>query len=171
RAPGSPRDRRRGPARLGARRGRGLRRGRAAEGGLRSQARQGRHGQGEEEVTSHLAVTVRLHEPRWHGLPEWPPAPARLFQALVAGASQRLAEPAVQAAYRWLEGLEPPLVVAPRQIEGRSVTYFVPNNDLDAKGGDPERVSEIRAGKVVRPRLLQADVPFVYAWAFQSGAD
>lgn len=122
-------------------------------------------------MTSHLAVTVRLHEPRWHGLPEWPPAPARLFQALVAGAADRLAEPAVQAAFRWLEALEPPTVVAPRQIEGRSVTYFVPNNDLDAKGGDPERVPEIRAGKVVRPRFLQADVPFVYLWTFHDGAE
>src|SRR5690606_21596848 len=54
---------------------------------------------------------------------------------------------------------------------GRSVTYFVPNNDLDAKGGDPERVPEIRAGKVVRPRFLQADVPFVYLWTFHDGAE
>ena len=36
-----------------------------------------------------LVVTVRLHAGRYHGEPEWPPSPARLFQALVAGSAKR----------------------------------------------------------------------------------
>jgi CRISPR-associated protein Csb2 len=44
---------------------------------------------------------------------------------------------------------------------------FMPNNDLDAKGGDVRRISEIRlATKVWRPRLFDAKVPWVYAWPF-----
>jgi CRISPR-associated protein Csb2 len=44
---------------------------------------------------------------------------------------------------------------------------FMPNNDLDAKGGDVRRIGEIRlAKKVWRPRLFDARVPWVYAWRF-----
>ena len=34
-----------------------------------------------------LLLSVHFHEGRYHGRPEWPPSPARLFQALVAGAA------------------------------------------------------------------------------------
>ena len=33
-----------------------------------------------------LLVAIRFHEGRYHGAGGWPPAPARLFQALMAGA-------------------------------------------------------------------------------------
>ena len=45
-------------------------------------------------MTRHLLIAVHLHADgmgtaRYHGMhqgaPEWPPAPARIFQALVAG--------------------------------------------------------------------------------------
>lgn len=113
-----------------------------------------------------LFVRVSLYEPRYHGQPEWPPAPARLFQALVAAAGPQLDRPEVQAALRWLEALAPPQIGAPASRLGREVPFFVPNNDLDAVGGDPARVAEIRAGKRWRPRHL-AEVPFCYAWTFE----
>jgi CRISPR-associated protein Csb2 len=35
-----------------------------------------------------LVITIHLHDGRYHGMGEWRPSPARLFQALVAGAAQ-----------------------------------------------------------------------------------
>lgn len=91
----------------------------------------------------YLLISVRFHDGRYHGGGEWPPSPARLFQALVAGAAHggSLSEPAVSA-FRWLEGLAPPVIAAPPAYAGRSIKNFVPNNDLDAVGGDPARIGE-----------------------------
>jgi CRISPR-associated protein Csb2 len=120
-----------------------------------------------------LLITVRLLEGRYHGLDDWPPAPFRLFQALVAGAyggrwraEPESAQQQKNAAFDWLERLDPPHIATPAKLNGRGTTYFVPNNDLDAVGGDPQRVAEIRAAKVVRPILFAIDTPFLYAWPF-----
>jgi CRISPR-associated protein Csb2 len=114
-----------------------------------------------------LLLSVRFHEGRYHGAGDWPPAPARLFQALVAGAAcgYALAD-RDRAALAWLECLQAPLIAAPSMHIGQSFTNFVPNNDLDAVSGDLRRVEEIRAGKVIRPRIFNAEIPFLYAWAF-----
>jgi len=101
-----------------------------------------------------LILRVTLHAPLYHGQPEWPPSPARLFQALVAGASRRLDEPAVAAALRWLEVQPPPVIGVPSDTQGQVVTGFVPNNDLDAKGGDPAQIGSIRVAKSFQARHL-----------------
>src|SRR5580658_4542573 len=100
-----------------------------------------------------LLLSVRFYEGRYHGSGDWPPSPARLFQALLAGAArgESLSE-RVTESLKWLESLSPPLIVAPSAYAGQVVRNFVPNNDLDAVGGDPARVGEIRAAKVIRPR-------------------
>lgn len=113
-----------------------------------------------------LVIVVHLHDSRYHGLPEWPPSPFRLFQALVAGAAvgDSIPETAVET-LEWLEGCEPPLIAAPSAKRGQRLKLYMPNNDLDAVGRDPRRIGEIRkATKFVRPRLFEADYPFVYAW-------
>src|SRR5580704_608740 len=98
--------------------------------------------QGEARPMSCLAIGVRFHEGRYHGRPEggtdWPPSPARLFQALVSGAarSETLAE-TERLALQWLESLNPPLIAAPSKRAGQGFRNFVPNNDLDAVSGDP----------------------------------
>lgn len=119
-----------------------------------------------------LLVEVFLHEGRYHGTPEWPPSPARLFQALLAGASRagRL-PPEADAALRWLEALPAPIVGGPRAVAGQAIKLWVPNNDLDAKGGNPEAVASIRTGKHVQPRLFDAEVPLLYAWTFDDEED
>ncbi|MGO9429534.1 type I-G CRISPR-associated protein Csb2 [Rhodoblastus sp.] len=119
-----------------------------------------------------LLFSVRFHDGRYHGGGEWPPSPARLFQALVAGAARggSLCEPAAWA-FRWLEGLAPPVIAAPPAYVGRSIKNFVPNNDLDAVGGDPARIGEIRTAKIIRPRHFDAASPLLYAWTFERGAD
>lgn len=119
-----------------------------------------------------LLVSARFHDDRWHGAGEWPPSPARLFQALVAGGALPGALSAEhQAALAWLEALAPPVIAAPSACEGRGFTTFVPNNDLDALGGDPRRIGEIRAGKTIKPRLFDAEAALLYAWDFEASED
>ncbi|HLJ53339.1 MAG TPA: type I-U CRISPR-associated protein Csb2, partial [Rhizomicrobium sp.] len=118
-----------------------------------------------------LLISVRFHDGRYHGSGEWPPSPARLFQALVAGAArgEKLSGHAVEA-LEWLESLDAPAIVAPSAYAGQGFKNFVPNNDLDAVGGDPQRINEIRAGKIIRPRTFDAAVPLLYAWTFEQTA-
>lgn len=126
---------------------------------------------------SSLLLTIQFHDDRYHGLhedkrPEWPPSPARLFQALVAGAARgKTLDPEDCAALSWLETLPPPVIAAPPARRGRPYDTFVPNNDLDAKGGDPARVAEIRAGKRIQPMLLSERVCLLYLFRYeQNGA-
>lgn len=116
-----------------------------------------------------LLLSVRFHDGRYHGSGDWPPAPARLFQALLAGAARGRALPeAARAALAWLETLAPPLVAAPAARAGRAITSYVPNNDLDAVGGDPGRIGEVRAAKATRPVLFDAAAAIDYLWRFEA---
>ena len=113
-----------------------------------------------------LLITVRFHDARYHGAEDWPPAPARLFQALVAGAARGAALTDGDAtALRWLESLAPPTIATPLARRGAGSITYVPNNDLDAVGGHPIRIGAIRAGKTIRPVLFDAEIPVVYAWS------
>ncbi|MDQ3340780.1 MAG: type I-U CRISPR-associated protein Csb2 [Myxococcota bacterium] len=121
---------------------------------------------------SNLVLTIRLHDARFHGTPEWPPAPARVFQALVAGVARgNSLAAAFSRAFEWLEGLPPPVIAAPAARRGSRVELFVPNNDADAVGGDPARVGEIRTKKMVQPWLLEEDAVLVYAWPTSAAND
>jgi len=123
-------------------------------------------------MPSALLISVRFHDGRYHGTGPWPPAPARLFQALVAGAARGGAIPDdAAAALGWLEGLDAPVIAAPPARPGQPYRNYVPNNDLDARGGDPARVAEIRAPKQIRPRLFDADIPLLYCWTFENDPD
>jgi CRISPR-associated protein Csb2 len=119
-----------------------------------------------------LLLSVHFHDGRYHGMGDWPPSPARLFQALVAGAARGETLPdEVVKALKWLESLTAPFVAAPSAYAGRPFKNFVPNNDLDAVGGDPARTAEIRTAKNIRPHLFNPDVPLIYAWSFEGGGD
>ncbi|MDW8316143.1 MAG: type I-U CRISPR-associated protein Csb2 [Rhodovarius sp.] len=115
-----------------------------------------------------LCLTLRFHEGRYHGAGDWPPSPARLYQALVAAAARggKLPEESA-AALRRMEAWPPPLIAAPPVRTGQGVTFFVPNNDLDTKGGDPAKISELRTGKTQRPWLFDAALPFLYLWQLE----
>ena len=118
-----------------------------------------------------LLITVRLHDGRYHGAGQGPPAPARLFQALIAGAGlggPRCLE-RFEPALRWLERLDSPLVASPAVVNGQAVKLYVPNNDLDAVGGDPRRIGKIRTEKAMKPRLIAAGGAWLYAWSFDDG--
>ena len=118
-----------------------------------------------------LFLSVRFYEGRYHGMGDWPPAPARLFQALMAGSARGAAvPPAMQDALYWLERLPSPVIAAPREFLGRAYTNFVPNNDLDSelsKGKTPDlgkAVAAIRVGKRIRPVLFNPETPILYCW-------
>jgi len=119
-------------------------------------------------MSSALVIHVRLHEGRYHGEGDWPPCPARLFQALVAAAALNGKLSATREPLEWLQKQPAPIIGAPRarRVPHRDrVMFYMPNNDLDAVQGDPGRIAEIRsATKVFRPYLFDANVPFLYAW-------
>jgi CRISPR-associated protein Csb2 len=118
-----------------------------------------------------LLIAVRFHDGRYYGAGDWPPAPARLFQALVAGAARGATlTDEDRRALCWLEQQNPPVIAAPAGRAGQSFKLYVPNNDLDAVGGDLRRIAEVRgATKRIRPRLFDESVPLLYAWQFDAG--
>lgn len=126
-------------------------------------------------MAQHLVISIHLHD-RFHGMafgaPEWPPSPARAFQALVAGVARGsdIPDDAAQA-LAWLERLEPPRVGAPRAHLGAEAALWVPNNDLDAKGGDPAKVSELRVPKRFVPRIREGNEPLLYVWSWEDGRE
>ena len=114
-----------------------------------------------------LVIYLRLHDGRYHGRGDWPPSPARLFQALVAGAGlSGPLEETEREALAWLETLSAPSIAVPRAWQPRrGVLFYMPNNDSDGIEGDPSKMAKIRtATKIFRPYLFDAGIPFVYAW-------
>ncbi len=115
-----------------------------------------------------LLLSVRFHEGRYHGTGDWPPTPARLFQALVAGAGLKGPMQANDVkALEWLESLSPPIMAAPITRKGQPFDTFVPNNDLDAVDGDSRRIGSIRAKKSIRPLLFDSEQALFYAWSLR----
>lgn len=124
-----------------------------------------------------LLIAVRFFQGSYHGREDgfggnggWPPSPGRLFQAMVsASAHGAVLRHDDERALKWLECLEPPAIAAPPARRGRAVKQFVPNNDLDAVGGDPARASEVRVGKVWQPYFFDHRIPLLYVWDFARG--
>ena len=122
-----------------------------------------------------LLLSVRFHDGRYHGergrgIGEWPPAPARLFQALVAGAARgdELTDED-KAALEWLETLDAPVIAAPAARPVQSFSNFVPNNDLDKFGGDARKINKIRTPKTIRPHIFDSRIPLLFVWTFKGG--
>ena len=125
---------------------------------------------------SYLVITVQFLDGRYHGFQDrfnnhdgWPPSPARLFQALVAGGALGARIPQGTCdILLWLEQLDAPRIIAPIIRQGQVVKCFVPNNDLDSQGGDPNRVSEIRVTKRERKGYFDENIPINYIWPVEN---
>src|SRR6266852_8079352 len=98
-----------------------------------------------------LQLIIRFLTDHYHGT-DWPPSPARLFQALVAagktGASGTKWTSCHQDALEWLESLGSPEIFARPHQSSKRYTLFVPNNSLD---GD----KSTKTSKLIAPRLLK----------------
>ncbi|WP_136661653.1 type I-U CRISPR-associated protein Csb2 [Nitratireductor sp. XY-223] len=125
-------------------------------------------------MTNSLLISIRFHDGRYHGVGNWPPSPARLFQALVAGSAVGITIPdETKIALDWFEAFDDvPRIAAPTARHANGFTSYVPNNDLDAalprKNWDIDKaVASIRTAKRIRPWLFDAQIPFLYAWTLQ----
>ena len=110
-----------------------------------------------------LEIAVTFTAGHFHGQ-EWPPAPARLFQGLVAashrGAHGLIHQEVRDLALRWLERQEPPSISAPAaNIQREYLINYVPNND-DNLGAD----AHIRTDKRIATRDLPQNCAVVYRW-------
>jgi CRISPR-associated protein Csb2 len=125
-------------------------------------------------MNSVLCITLRYldPEPRFHGrgddgVPEWPPSPLRLYQALVCAAASRWREHQFQdyarPALQWLEPLTPTVVVPSVIAESFGYRMYVPNNSGDlmtaawARGDTDTSMAKFRVEKDVRPIRLTGD--------------
>ena len=118
-----------------------------------------------------LVLTIRLHDGRYHGMGEWGPSPARVFQALVAGAARGGVDASSAQALEWLESLGPPTIGMPPMRTGQRLETFVPDNDIDTVDGDPARVGDIRSSKTIEPKLFDLELPFLYVWMFDGSEE
>jgi CRISPR-associated protein Csb2 len=123
-------------------------------------------------MSRHLCISVVFLDSLYHGKrdldePEWPPSPMRLFQALIAGAragcrnvewSESKAD-----AFRWLSQREPPLIIAPTARRTSGLTFYIPNNESDAKFERQERLGT----KVSQPHRLHDDGTVQYLWSIE----
>jgi CRISPR-associated protein Csb2 len=110
-------------------------------------------------MSQHLCITATFLAGRYHGN-EWPPSPARLFQALLAGVSTGCYKehcPSVEPVLRMLEELPAPEIVARNTRQSPPYRLSVPNNDMDRAArnwaiGKEFKESGLRTMKIVRAR-------------------
>lgn len=92
-----------------------------------------------------------------YGGSEWPPAPMRLLQALVAGTRD-----GTNPALKWLEELDPPVILAEADPVGTTIRTFVPNNTAKGALATPTEKA-IRDRQIRRPRATVR-----YCWRFNA---
>ncbi|MCY4237667.1 MAG: type I-U CRISPR-associated protein Csb2 [Rhodospirillaceae bacterium] len=121
-----------------------------------------------------ILLSVRFHDGRYHGEPahgtgEWPPSPARLFQALVAGTARGITlEKEDRETLIWLEELDAPTIAAPIVRTSQPFSNFVPNNDRDLVEAGSKSLGKIRTPKTIRPHVFDASASLLYIWLFGS---
>lgn len=135
-------------------------------------------------MSTHFCLAISLLDRTFHGRlnrgeAEWPPSPARAYQALVAAAAARACGgpllDSVRGALEWLEHQPAPLIVAPA-ASTTSIAYraSVPNNAMDvvarawSRGnytntGDASPATH-RTMKTIRRTYLFSDGAIYYLW-------
>lgn len=125
-------------------------------------------------MSDYLCLTATLLMDRYHAS-NWPPSPARLLRALLAGrmtGGYRDAWDTLEPAFRWLEVQAPPEVIAvtAAEVEKRPVYRIaVPNNDLDVAAtqwskGKPYDHAKLKTMKTVSPLQLPGGPHVHYLW-------
>src|SRR5262249_18942020 len=137
-------------------------------------------------MSSFLCISVRFLQQLFHGRtdgdePEWPPSPLRLFQALVAAAAaqrnQRMRLEDGAPAFRWLESMPCPVIVAaPGRKAQKGYRIYFPDNVGDIlaaawRRGANADIAEYREKKDIRPTHLEGNgVHYLFPIA-ANGAD
>ncbi len=126
-------------------------------------------------MAHYLCLSITFLDRFFHGRTrdgrqgEWPPSPLRVFQALVAGAragaNHRWWSDQLTDAFRWLESLEPPIIVAPRSYPCRRLQMPVPNNEADKAFERQKRLTQ----KPVARHYLTGDPVVHYLWSLPEG--
>jgi CRISPR-associated protein Csb2 len=126
-------------------------------------------------MEQYLCIAATFLTDHYHGR-EWPPDPARLFQALIAGAhtgAYRQHWPQVEPVLRTLECQPAPEMVARSPLVASSYSIAVPNNDSDKAGrewvaGREFDPGKLRTMKTVSPRgfhaTSEAGAHVYYVW-------
>lgn len=126
-----------------------------------------------------VCISATFLTGRYHG-EEWPPSPARLMQALVAGVKTggyRALWPRVEAGLRWIEQRPAPVILARPAGQTTSYRLAVPNNDFDSvaqdwAAGRPADPAKLRTMKDVAPRAVDGAQPHVrYVWSLCDGEE
>jgi len=123
-----------------------------------------------------ICISATFLTGRYHGK-EWPPSPARLVQALLAGVKTggyRALWPEAEAALRWIERRPAPVILALPEVKLQQYRLAVPNNDMDTArewaAGKAADAAKLRTMKDVAPRLADGNGPHVrYLWALDGG--
>jgi CRISPR-associated protein Csb2 len=118
-----------------------------------------------------ISIRVSWPDGTYHGR-EWPPAPLRLYQAMLAGyRTGRAPDSRLDAALMHLETLDPPVIHAPPAVEQAPVAAAVPNNDGDvtlehwAQGAQQKaQASEAKLRTIRIRRPWRFDGPVTYTW-------
>lgn len=139
-------------------------------------------------MSAYFCLSIQLLDQCFHGSRdldhsdyEWPPSPARAYQALVASAAARsrgrpFAE-AIRSALEWLERQPTPQIIAPRCVSGVAFRSSVPHNAMDivarawtrgnySNTGDANPATH-RAMKTVRHLHLVDGHTVYYLWALR----
>ncbi len=137
----------------------------------RQEKREDRLTTSQQILTMYLEVEVTFTASQYHG-DEWPPSPARLFQALVAASHHRCSWPNASGGPGWCATLAgtatPPTILAlpdSDRSNGQLINY-VPNND-DAFGSE----GHVRTDKSLAGRTIPSGASLIYAWSFEPGED
>ncbi len=125
-----------------------------------------------------LDLSIELLSGTFHG-EGWPPAPSKLYQALLAGARHRFRRGGgwrgeFETALKWLEGQPAPTIVAPAPVTGSPYGIFGPDNDMDllvrewvntSRGRAPKKPTDpatLRSEIRRRPWYVRGTVHYLY---------
>lgn len=119
-----------------------------------------------------LDIHVIFTAGHFHGA-EWPPSPARLFQALVAathrGAHGLLHSDVRDRALEWFESCPPPTILAIATEPSRELIIgYVPNND---NGESKDFREHVKTAKSLRLHPLPPECQVTYQWEFAAEGD
>jgi CRISPR-associated protein Csb2 len=126
-------------------------------------------------MSDKLVVSVSLLTGRFHGkgqgnAAEWPPAPFRLFQALVAGAAQTISVDAARSALLWLEIQATSSIRTPSAYKGNKINLYVLTNQRDKAIGTKKSEAELKTKKVIEPIILASDQDTELHYVFENAA-